>query len=252
MNKKITAFITITSFTFWSVFAQTTEQGAQLKDLINGGPINGKVCLSSPSLNYLMSRGSIDKKTNFEVTLLQSFLKTNLNLTDQEFIVTGYFGRVTENFVKKFQKQNGLVVSGIVGAATRKKIAETCVPIITTPKPPETSTTTSAIVPVTTKYKDGTYSATTTYNSPGGQDFLGVTLNLKADKIIGAIITNGSGDGVSSNYQDRFIAVISPMVIGVPLQDLNIGVVSGASLTSRSFNEALFKIRDNASFTKAE
>ena len=37
-------------------------------------------------------------------------------------MITGYFGPITENTLKKFQAKHGLSVTGIVDAATQKKL----------------------------------------------------------------------------------------------------------------------------------
>ncbi len=79
-----------------------------------------------PNLKYFQQVGSKDKTNSGETTKLQKFLKQNLQLTDSQFIVTGFFGLITREFVKQFQENNGLIVTGIVGSPTRSKIIATC------------------------------------------------------------------------------------------------------------------------------
>ncbi|MBX9765159.1 hypothetical protein K2X83_00790, partial [Patescibacteria group bacterium] len=47
----------------------------------------------------------------------------NLN---EEDIATGFFGRLSQSYVVKFQQEKGLPAFGIVGSLTRAKIAESC------------------------------------------------------------------------------------------------------------------------------
>lgn len=65
--------------------------------------------------------GSRDTFTNGEVSQLQYFLKMrglfNVN-------VTGYFGELTRNAVRKFQADNNLIVTGIAGKVTRNTMSQ--------------------------------------------------------------------------------------------------------------------------------
>lgn len=82
------------------------------------------------SLTFTLKKGSVDLKTNNEVSLVQKFLKKNLILSDNVFLVTGIYGGVTERFVKKFQKQNGILETGVVGNITRNKITSLCTGVV--------------------------------------------------------------------------------------------------------------------------
>ncbi len=82
--------------------------------------------LVCPELKYFQKLGSNDKRNNGETSKLQSFLKQNLSLSNQQFLVSGHFGRVTQNFVKQFQENNNLIISGQVGQITRNKILGSC------------------------------------------------------------------------------------------------------------------------------
>jgi peptidoglycan hydrolase-like protein with peptidoglycan-binding domain len=79
-----------------------------------------------PNLTYYQTVGSRDSRNRGETTKLQTFLKQHLNLNNQQFIATGHFGNLTKNYVKQFQKENGLIVTGIVGKVTRDRIALVC------------------------------------------------------------------------------------------------------------------------------
>lgn len=100
--------------------------------------------------------------------------------------------------------------------------------------------------PVTTKYKDGTYSTQANYFAPSGQESYGLTLTILGDKITAAAFENRGINATSKNFQNKFISNINSKIVGASLDNLNISVVSGASLTSAGFNEALKTIRSQA------
>ncbi len=77
--------------------------------------------LTCTDLQYTLKLRSKDATTNNEVTKLQEFL-LDIGLLDTD--PTGYFGAATMKAVKAFQKQSGLVNSGLVGAYTRQAIKE--------------------------------------------------------------------------------------------------------------------------------
>ena len=95
-------------------------------------------------------------------------------------------------------------------------------------------------------YRNGTYSATGSYMSPGGYDQLGVSVTLQNDIITAATVTNMAGDGRSSRYQNAFISGYKPYVIGQNIASVNLSRVSGASLTPQGFNDALSQIMSQA------
>jgi hypothetical protein len=110
-----------------------------------------------------------------------------------------------------------------------------------------TADNTVATKPSTTiLYKNGTYSATGSYMSPGGLDQLGVSLTLKDDVITDATVTDGANDGTSRRYQSIFIANYKQYVIGKKIENVKLGRVSGSSLTGQGFNAALLKIEAQA------
>ncbi len=77
--------------------------------------------LTCTELSYTLKLRSKDATTNNEVTELQNFL-LDIGLLDSD--PTGYFGAATLKAVKTFQRQNGLIASGLVGSFTRKAIKE--------------------------------------------------------------------------------------------------------------------------------
>jgi len=95
-------------------------------------------------------------------------------------------------------------------------------------------------------YKDGTYTATGSYMSPGGEDQIAVTVTLASDIITDVSVAPTAGDGTSARYQSRFVASYKQYVVGKNIATLNLGTISGSSLTPVGFNNALSQIKAQA------
>ncbi|GAA4737304.1 hypothetical protein GCM10025783_04650 [Amnibacterium soli] len=92
----------------------------------------------------------------------------------------------------------------------------------------------------------GTWTATGEYQTPGGQESVTVTLTAKSGTVTAVKVT-GSGDSPNSRqYQAAFISGISAEVVGKPLATLDVGAVSGSSLTGQGFDAAVDTIRADA------
>lgn len=87
-----------------------------------------------PNLTITMQRGARDATTGGQVSELQAFLANYFDI-DEEALVTGYFGRLTQGHVIRFQQQHGLPAYGIVGSMTRVKIAQVCGGTVPLPQP---------------------------------------------------------------------------------------------------------------------
>jgi uncharacterized protein with FMN-binding domain len=146
---------------------------------------------------------------------------------------------------------------GYVFATASKNNQPADNPVVATPDMTgQTTTTTSATPPVptvpttpvttTNVYKDGTYSATGSYISPGGHQGLQVTLTLTNDVVTDASVVSGAIDGTSRRYQSMFISGYKQYVIGKKISTLNVGAVSGSSLTPQGFNDAVTQIEAEA------
>jgi uncharacterized protein with FMN-binding domain len=59
-------------------------------------------------------------------------------------------------------------------------------------------------------------------------------------------VTPGAQDGTSRSFQEQFVGGISSVVVGKPLDALQVDKVAGSSLTSGGFNQAVEKIRSEA------
>lgn len=115
-------------------------------------------------------------------------------------------------------------------------------PVVSTPPTPV------ATIPknYTSVYKNGNYSATGSYDSPGGTENVSVSLTLTNDIITNVSVTSGAYDRRSQSYQNIFIANYKQYVIGKNIASVNLGKISSSSLTPIGFNDALAKIKAQA------
>lgn len=113
---------------------------------------------------------------------------------------------------------------------------------------PTTTPTTPTNTPADTKqkYKDGTYTSTGEYVSPGGSEQVEVTLTLKADKVTDATVVAKAILPGSKNFQAKFISGFKALVIGKSIDEVKLDKVSGSSLTPKGFNDAVIKIQTQA------
>ena len=116
---------------------------------------------------------------------------------------------------------------------------------VSTPKNPQTTPIDTPKKSVSV-YKDGTYSATGSYMSPGGPDQVKVTVALTNDIITSILFTPEPGDNNSAKYQNIFATNYKQYVIGKNIADVYLTKVSGSSLTSKGFNDALAQIKSQA------
>jgi len=95
-------------------------------------------------------------------------------------------------------------------------------------------------------YKDGTYTATGSYDSPAGTEGIQVTLTLQDGIIESSNVVSEAQDGRSASYQERFISGYQQYVTGKSIDDVVLSRVSGSSLTPEGWNDAVAKIKAEA------
>jgi len=95
-------------------------------------------------------------------------------------------------------------------------------------------------------YADGTYDAEGSYTSPGGNESVGVELTLESGIVTAVTVTPESENPTGQEYQSRFASGISGEVVGKSLDELDVTKVSGSSLTSGGFNDAVETIKADA------
>ncbi|PPH06308.1 hypothetical protein C5C44_01755 [Rathayibacter sp. AY1F6] len=95
-------------------------------------------------------------------------------------------------------------------------------------------------------YADGTYEAEGGYTSPGGNEKVGVSLTLADGVVTDVTVTPESENPTGQQYQSRFAGGIAGEVVGKQLDELKVSKVSGSSLTSGGFNDAVETIKADA------
>jgi uncharacterized protein with FMN-binding domain len=96
-------------------------------------------------------------------------------------------------------------------------------------------------------YRDGQYTATGNYVSPGGAQALDIKATLKDGVITNLEMTTKATDPKSERYQNIFKQSISGVIIGKPLNDnLDPGLLNGSSLTHTGFTQAIEAIKVQA------
>jgi uncharacterized protein with FMN-binding domain len=100
--------------------------------------------------------------------------------------------------------------------------------------------------PAASGYKDGAYSATGSYNSPGGIEKVSVKLTLKDGVVADSTVTTTGNNPTGREYQAMFVSGYKSLVIGKNIDQIHLSRVSGSSLTSAGFNNALTQIKSQA------
>lgn len=121
-------------------------------------------------------------------------------------------------------------------------------PTATTPEPQSTSSATDSPTPGTASgtYKDGTYDATGTYQSPNGTETIGVELTLADDVVTEVTVTTHPTNPNTKRFQGEFADGIAAVIVGKNIDELKVDKVAGSSLTSGGFNDALSQIKAEA------
>jgi len=117
------------------------------------------------------------------------------------------------------------------------------------PTPTPTTTPTPKPSPSPTPhytYRDGTYSADGTFDTPAGIETIGITLVISKDKVVDTSAVDKASNPTSQSYTNDFINNFRSYVIGKSLSSLSLGKISSASLTPNGFNNAAASIRSQA------
>ncbi len=112
----------------------------------------------------------------------------------------------------------------------------------------QTDTTGNTDTPAgnSSSYSDGSYTSSASYNVPHGSNSISINITLKGDKITALSTDNNYTDHESERYISRFDGAIEQEVLNVPISDISLSRVGGASLTTSAFNRALQLALDKA------
>lgn len=97
------------------------------------------------------------------------------------------------------------------------------------------------------EFKDGVYTATGHYESPGGPEEIGVSVTIENNVITEASVEVMAERPISVEKQTDFSENFQPFVVGKPISEVTLTKVSGASLTPQGFNDAVEQIKQQAS-----
>jgi uncharacterized protein with FMN-binding domain len=95
-------------------------------------------------------------------------------------------------------------------------------------------------------YKDGSYTSKGSYMSPGGNEDITIKVTLKNGVVTDTSAVSGAHEAEGRQFQSQFISGYKDKVVGKNIDEISLSHVSGSSLTSQGFNDALDKIKDQA------
>jgi uncharacterized protein with FMN-binding domain len=95
-------------------------------------------------------------------------------------------------------------------------------------------------------YTDGTYEASGDYQAPSGTESVDVTVTLEGGVITDVAVVGNATDSEAKVHQGEFIDGIAGVVVGKPIDEIQVSKVSGSSLTSGGFNKAIDEIKAEA------
>lgn len=152
--------------------------------------------------------------------------------------------------------RQGSALAGIAGtlllagcaaeASSAPTTTATPVPHSAAAAAPEVTSTGSAATAAGSRYKDGTYTAGGSYQTPETVEKISVSITVKSDTVTAVEVTGDPQASETKHYQSQFIGGISAQVVGKKLDEISVSRVSGSSLTSKGFNQALATIRTEA------
>jgi len=119
---------------------------------------------------------------------------------------------------------------------------------VTTTPDTQTGNTNTAATSATSSgnYKDGTYTTTSSYFVPSGNESIRVSVTLKDGTVSDVAIQNSESDQDSAAFQEDFAANYKSHVVGKKISGLQLNIIAGASETTSGFNEALNQIASKA------
>jgi uncharacterized protein with FMN-binding domain len=135
--------------------------------------------------------------------------------------------------------------SGLTGTATSTVASNS--PTATNSAAASDTATASSAGTSSGTYKDGTYSAGGSYQTPGGQESISMTITVKNNIVTDTTLQQNANNRDSREYQAAFASGYKSKVIGKALSSISLSRVSGSSLTSDGFNSALEQIKSQAS-----
>lgn len=133
----------------------------------------------------------------------------------------------------------GISVSATIGGCAADTDSADSPYVSTTSASPSRSSTDQG------PYTDGEYSADGEYGTRGSS--IGVSITLEDDAITAVEVTPHATDETSLDLQRRFAEAVPTVVVGRDIDTVDLDRVAGNSHTTAGFNDALEKIKAEAS-----
>lgn len=137
-----------------------------------------------------------------------------------------------------------IIITLVVGGAAVLKMNNKEQAVVETPA--DNTSGADAAPEAAVTYKDGEYSAQGTYSYHSGTESIGVTLTLKDGVIEDVEVEEMAKAPTSKEMQADFAANYKSEVVGKNIDEVNLGKVSGSSLTPKGFNDAIEQIKTQA------
>lgn len=157
--------------------------------------------------------------------------------------------------MEQSESNNNKVIIGIIVVALIA-IAATAVIVLSGNRTDESNTPSASVSPSpstaaetadsTSSYKDGTYTATGSYQTPGGRESIDVTVTLSGGTITDATVKQNAISGEAEEYQGKFVSGYKSQVVGKKINEVSLTRVAGSSLTPNGFNDAIDDIESQA------
>lgn len=144
-----------------------------------------------------------------------------------------------------------LIVIVLIGVATAVVVAvqnnqQSRQEAPTTQQQSSTNETAPSNTTEATGYRDGTYSATGSYISPGGRESIELEVTIENGVITATDLEQNATSREGRDYQAAFAGGYAELVVGKNVDEVSLSRVAGSSLTSNGFNAALDQIKDDA------
>jgi uncharacterized protein with FMN-binding domain len=142
-----------------------------------------------------------------------------------------------------------LIVGGAIAFTKKKSSTANAVNSDSTSQS-STADSNSSVTPDTQatsgSFKDGNYTATGNYVSPGGHESITIKITLKDGVVTDTSAVSGANDSDARDFQSQFIGGYKKLVVGKKIDSIRLTHVSGSSLTSQGFNDAIGQIQIQA------
>lgn len=96
------------------------------------------------------------------------------------------------------------------------------------------------------KFKDGSYTANGSYQTPGGIESIDLTVTISNNVIKDSSIKQNAISAEAHQYQAFFASGYKAEIVGKRIDSVSLSRVSGSSLTSSGFNKAIDDIENQA------